>query len=196
VTGPQVAANALSALSTTYDARYHYSVVPAAVVAIATVHGLGRLRRIGKRARFVGLAVVLVGSLVTHGMWAVTPAGRTFGEGYWVRQPDRLDAFERAMATVPRDASVAATYSFVPHLTHRRLVYEWPNPWVPGNWGFANRDPDDPSAVDYLVVDTFEGQEPVLLDSLRAKEFVDTVFEEDGVVVLRRRQPGTTSRAR
>jgi hypothetical protein len=65
-------------------------------------------------------------------------------------------------------------------------VYEWPNPWVPGNWGFANRDPDDPAAVDHLVVDTYEGQQSELLDALRSSEFVETVFEEDGVVILRR----------
>jgi uncharacterized membrane protein len=186
ITGPQVAANALSSLSTTYDARYHYSVVPVAVVAIAVVHGLGRLRRFGPVARNVGLAVVLGCSIVTHVAWGITPLGRPFGAGYWVREPVRLATFERAMAAVPEDASVAATYYFVPHLTHRRTIYEWPNPWVPGNWGFANRDPDDPSGVDYLVIDTFEGQEGTLLDSLRASEFVETVFEENGVVVAKR----------
>ena len=186
VAGPQVAANALSSLSTTYDARYHYSVVPAAAVGAATVWGLAVLRRFGAVALRVGLVAVVVGTGVSHRAWAVTPLGRPYAEGYWLAERDRHAAFERAVAAVPDDAAVAATYFFVPHLTHRRHVYEWPNPWVPGNWGFANRSPDDPRVVDHLVIDEREGQEPALLTSLRLNEFTDTVFEEDGVVVLAR----------
>ena len=186
ITGPQVAANALSSLSTTYDARYHYSVVPVAAVAAASVWGLGGLRRFGAVPLRVGMVVLLVGAGVSHRAWAVTPLGRPFAEGYWLDARDRQATFERAMAAVPDDAAVAATYFFVPHLTHRRHVYEWPNPWVAGNWGFANRSPDDPRVVDHLVIDEREGQDPVLLASLRTHEFTDTVFEEDGVVVARR----------
>ena len=194
VAGPQVVGNALSALSTTYDARYHYSVVPVAAVGAASVWGLGLLRRFGAWPLRIGLVVVLAGAAVTHHAWAVTPLGRPFAEGYWLGERDRQETFERAMAAVPDDASVSATYFFVPHLTHRRLIYEWPNPWVPGNWGFANRSPDDPSVVDYLVVDAFEGQDAVLLDSLRSSEFTETVFEEDGVLVVAR--SGATRPAR
>ena len=186
ITGPQVAANALSSLSTTYDARYHYSVVPAAAIGAASVWGLGVLRRLGAVTLRVGLVALLVGAGVTHRAWAVTPLGRPFAEGYWIDERDRQATFERAIASVPDDAAVAATYFFVPHLTHRRHVYEWPNPWVPGNWGFANRSPDDPGVVDHLVVDEREGQDAARLASLRSNEFTDTVFEEDGVVVVAR----------
>ena len=192
VAGPQVAANGLSALSTTYDARYHYSVVPAAAVAASSVWGLGLLRRRGVVAVRIGLVALAVGAGVAHRAWAVTPLSRPFAEGYWLSERDRQATFERAVAAVPDDAPVAATYFFVPHLTHRRLVYEWPNPWTPGNWGFANRAPDDPSAVLYLIVDEREDQQPELLASLRSSSFRRTVFAEDGVVVLaRRRQPGS-----
>ena len=186
VAGPQAAANALSALSTTYDARYHYSVVPVAAVAAASALGLGVLRRWSVVALRLGLVAVAIGSVVSYRAWAVTPLGRPYGEGYWIAERDRHEAFERAVASVPEDASVAATYYLVPHLAHRRSVYEWPNPWIAGNWGFANRDPDDPAVIDHLLIDTFEGQEPALLASLRSNEFTDVVFEEDGVVVLKR----------
>ena len=186
VAGPQVAANGLSALSTTYDARYHYSVVPVAAVAAASVWGLGRLRRWGRVALRVGLVVLALGAGAGHRAWALTPLGRAYDDGYWLEARHRHATFERAIAAVPGDASVSATYFLVPHLTHRTHVYEWPNPWVPGNWGFANRAPDDPSGVDYVLVDTVEGQAPDLLASLRASVFTDTVFEEDGVLVVAR----------
>ena len=186
IAGPQVAANGLSALSTTYDARYHYSVVPAAAVAAATVWGLGLLRRRGAVALRVGLVTLAISAGVSHRTWAVTPIGRPYDEGYWLSERDRQETFERAVAAVPDHASLSATYFFVPHLTHRRLVYEWPNPWIPGNWGFANRSPGDPSAIDYLLVDEREGQAAELLASLRSSEFVETVFDEEDVVVVAR----------
>ena len=186
VAGPQVAANALSSLSTTYDARYHYSVAPVAAMAAAAVHGLAVLRRAGTWVLRLGVVVLVVGAVVTQRWWGVTPLGRPFDDGYWLPEPSREDALERAVAAVPADASVAATYFLVPHLTHRRVVYEWPNPWVPGNWGFANRDPHDPAVVSHLVLDLREGQADDLLASLRGSDFSDAVFEEDGVVVLAR----------
>jgi hypothetical protein len=188
VAGPQVAANTLSGLATTYDARYHYSVVPMAAVAAATVSGLGRLRRWHRHALRAGLVAVAVGSVLSHHAWALTPAGNEYRAGFWVGTSPRQATFAKAVARVPDDAGVAASFFLVPHLTHRARIYEWPNPWVTGNWGFRNADPDDPRRVDYLVLDLTLDQEPVLLESLRSSEF-ETVFLEDGVLVARRRQP-------
>jgi uncharacterized membrane protein len=188
VAGPQVAANALSGLSTTYDARYHYSVVPMAAIAAATVAGLGWLHRRHRWALGAGLAAVVAGSLLTHHAWALTPAGDQYRTGVWAGPDVRDQTYARAIAHVPDDAGVAASFFLVPHLTHRARVYEWPNPWVTGNWGFRNQDPDDPIGVDYLVLDLTLDQEPVLLASLREQQF-ETVFLEDGVLVARRRQP-------
>lgn len=187
IAGPQVAANALSGLATTYDARYHYSVVPTVAVFASLVHGLAVLQRWHRLALHVGLVVVVASTLASHRAWSLSPGGHFFRSGVWVGPSERHDAFDRAIAMVPDDASVAATYFLVPHLTHRERIYEWPNPWLVGNWGFANRNPHDPSEVDYLVLDVTIGQENELLSSLLApdagvSEFV-TVFDEDGVLV-------------
>ena len=83
----------------------------------------------------------------------------------------------------------------MPHLTHRRLIYEWPNPFVvpPANWGVRGENPGDPAAVDYIVVDTdLLGDNKDVYDELTAPggEF-RKVFERDRVVVAKRvRAPG------
>jgi uncharacterized membrane protein len=197
IAGPQLAANTLSGLATTYDARYHYSVVPLAAVAAATVAGLGVLRRLHRLALLAGLAVVGVGAVLSHHAWALTPAGAQYRTGVWVGASDRQSTLERAVALVPEDAGVAASFYLVPHLSHRTRIYEWPNPWVTGNWGFRNQDPDDPGGVDYLVLDVTLTQEQPLLTSLEDSGEFETVFLEDGVLVAaRRRPPGATSPAR
>jgi hypothetical protein len=32
---------------------------------------------------------------------------------------------------------VSATYNIDDHMTHRVLIYEYPNPWVVTNWGIS-----------------------------------------------------------
>jgi hypothetical protein len=96
-----------------------------------------------------------------------------------------------ALTLVPADAGVSATYSLVPHLTHREHVYEFPNPWVPTNWGPSNRRPD-PDTVDYLVLDTTlrTFQRGLYRELVRVGGPFEVVEERDGVVVARRVGPG------
>jgi hypothetical protein len=89
---------------------------------------------------------------------------------------------------VPRDAGVSASYYLIPHLTHRRYAYEWPNPWILGNWGLPGEAPPDPATADYLVLDVTLGQELELMGRLTGDggEY-EVVFDTDGVLVARRR---------
>jgi hypothetical protein len=97
-----------------------------------------------------------------------------------------------ALKLVPAGAGVSATYNLVPHLTHRVHIYEFPNPWVPTNWGANGENPPDPETADYLVLDvTLNGTQQGLYDRL-----VTTggpfriVYDVDGIVVARRVAPG------
>ncbi len=188
IAGPQLGANALSSLSTTYDFRFHYSVVPTVGVFAATVHGLGRLRRWRPAALRLGLVLLAVSAVWTHREWSPSPLGKPFRSGIWAGPSPRPAAFERALSLVPADAGLATNYYLVPHATHRVVVYEWPNPWIPGNWGIANRNPDDPAGVDYLVLDLVVDQEAALRSRLTApgSEFV-VLTADDQVLVAKRR---------
>jgi hypothetical protein len=98
-----------------------------------------------------------------------------------------------AVALVPRRADVTAIYYLVPHLTHRQVIYEWPNPFVrpAANWGVRGENPGDPAKVDYLALDTdLLGDRKDLYDRLTAPggEFTK-IFERDRVVVAKRVRP-------
>ena len=189
IAGPQLGANALSSLSTTYDARFHYTVVPVAGITAATVHALGYLHRFRRGALYAGLAVVAVGAAWSHHEWAPSPLGEPYETGIWAVASPRHDAFERALDSIPSDAALSTNYYLAPHATHRTHVYEWPNPWITGNWGFADKDPHDPAIVDHLVLDLAVDQEPALRERLTAgpdAEF-EVVSEDDAVLIARRR---------
>ena len=101
---------------------------------------------------------------------------------------------------VPSGAGVSATYALIPHLTQRKIAYEFPNPWWITNWLDCKTSPD-PAKVDVLVVDTAvlaEARSPAF--ALSPKELLaqltdpDTgefrvVGEDGGVVVAERVRP-------
>ena len=88
---------------------------------------------------------------------------------------------------IPDNASVSATYNFVPHLTHRENVYEFPVPWENVNWGVEGEDLHDPATVEWLAVDRSLLDTPALelLDHLLEREF-RAELDALGVVVARR----------
>jgi hypothetical protein len=103
-----------------------------------------------------------------------------------------------AIALVPRNGSVSATYDIDSHMTHRVLIYEFPTPWVISNWGVpgpgdptgAHHDPPNPARVDWLVLNTaVTGTQTVLYEDLEKTEF-KPVFFHDGILVLHRVKPG------
>ena len=88
---------------------------------------------------------------------------------------------------------MSATYYLVPHLTHRRLIYEFPNPFRVANWGVHGEHPGRPEEVDLLVLDTtLNGDQAPLYESLVEPGGPFTVvYDRDGIVVARRRTAGS-----
>lgn len=198
IAGPQAGVNALSALPGTYDIRFQYSAMVMVGVALASAEGFGRIVRWWQRrtaasprwARRVGpalLAVWLAGAaLASNVAWSPSPLGKHLHDGTWARRTFRHDTFDRAVALVPADADVSATYYLIPHLTHRSGAYEWPNPWKLVNWGLSGEAAPDPDSVDFVVLDTNLGQESELLADLLSSGEYDVLLDDDGVLVLRR----------
>ncbi len=95
---------------------------------------------------------------------------------------------EAALAMVPKDAGVSATYQFDSHLTHRVKAFEWPNPFKPSYWGVENENYPSENEVKWLVIDTqITGPEDrkLLDEQVSSGEFVIR-FDRDGVIVAER----------
>ena len=106
--------------------------------------------------------------------------------------PEAKDPFvNKAISLVPKGGSVSATYDIDDHMTHRVLIYEYPNPWVIANWGLgATWHPPDPNTVDWMVLNTaVTGSQAVLYRELMISQF-KVVFNEEGILVLHRVRPG------
>jgi uncharacterized membrane protein len=134
---PVLVANLLSTYPGQYSGEQHYSAPLVPAFIIASIYGAQRLGRWASRcapageserrghtwiAAAIGAWVVAwsLGYQVQHG-W--TPLGRNFS---WPHVTEHARLLERFTAQIPRDAAVSATPSLHPHLTHRRVAYQFP----------------------------------------------------------------------
>lgn len=183
---PMLAVNLFSTIGYHRQIKYQYSALVVAVIALASVEAIGLLgRSVGIRRFLVGL--IAATSLAATIAWGPSPLGSQF-PGLWPLGDDpRLESKQAAVSMVPSDAPVSAAYYLVPHLTHRTKIYDFPAPWTAANWGIKGENLDDPSDVQWLVLDReVLGEESrALLGRLLAKEF-DVRFERSGILVAER----------
>jgi uncharacterized membrane protein len=188
---PQVLINSITGHALTHDIRYHYSSIVLAAVFVATVESCARLGgRVALRRLLV--ALILVTSVVSNAAWSPSPIGTRYHSGIWAVAHPRHEVAREALKLVPAGAGVSATYYLVPQLTHRVHIYEFPNPWVPTNWGISGERPPDPETADYLVLDIgLNGPQQGLYQRLVAPGGpFRIVYDVQGIVVARRVAPG------
>lgn len=88
---------------------------------------------------------------VSNVAWSPSPISPN--DIVWAQPTDRHPAMRTALTLVPDDVSVTASYSLLPHLSHREQIYDWPNPVHRGVLGQRRRVRCDPSTIDCLVLD-------------------------------------------
>lgn len=179
---PLLAERMLSSIPALWQADFHYSLAIAPIIAMGAADGLPNLLRIlgTTGVRRAAVIVPAVALLLNAGVAARYPLASLGHPSFYTRSA--VDqATDRALGLIPPHASVAAQNVFVPHLSHRTAIYE-----------FSAAAP----STDYIVVDLSRPDRDVF-PSNSFTEFeraiatrrgaYRTVFDEQGVVVLRRR---------
>ncbi len=211
----------------THDFRFHYSAIVLGAIFLGVVEGVAIAQRVIRKFASpeppmwwaIPAGLLVATTAVGYVMWSPNPGSHSFRNGTWPITADEsvaalvvgaidLDRYgntaakRAAAATVPDEVGVSAMYNLIPHFAHREGAYEWPNPWVPVNWGLkANHGRQaDPASVQYIVLEPdvafgVEGSRTgpevryaELFAHLVEHEF-EVVFDRDGVVVARRRAP-------
>ena len=186
---PQFLLDVISDVPWTRSITFHYAALPLTAITIAMVEGVALLgRRGGRLVRFAAPAVVLACAVYGTIAWGPSPVGAEYRKGWWPPSVDtRLDAKQAAIDAVPDDAAVSASYTLVPHLTHRAEIYSFPNPWRPANWGVPGSDTRNPERIDWIVIDRqVVGDARALLDRILSGPDFKVVFDRDDLLVARR----------
>lgn len=184
---PQVLASVLGTSPYARSIRFQYTSVMVAPIMIASIEGAWRLWRY-RFAQRVLVPWLFVCAYVTNVAWSPSPISAN--TSVWARAEPRHEIMREALELVPADASVTATFAFVPHLSQRREIFDWPNPWVPAYWGNddEHRLPD-PSTIDVLVLDTRHvgsAQQDLLERLVGPDGEFEVLLEREQIVVARR----------
>ncbi len=169
------------------DIRFQYTALMLPGLMLATVEVLAGAWR---RRRAVGR--VLLGWVLLCSVSAAFVRGPLPGSlaawNWKLAEPARA-TLDRAVAMVPSDARVAAADNIAPHLSHRRALYDFPNPFGWMIYGSSQADAAKPTDVDWVLLqpDQLSDRHRVVLNEVRASGAFDTVLDEDGVLLLRRR---------
>jgi len=187
---PQLIVNTTSGTSSSYNIHFFLTAIVVAGVFLATVEACAKWGRTAAGRRFmVGLAVAA--AFAGNVAWSPSPISVNYHTGYWVPPHPQDAAINEAIRVVPANASVSATFNIDDHMTHRTLIYEYPNPWIVQNWGISLHKPPDPSKVDWMVLDTRTlSTQAALYQTLVAKGEFRIVLDEQGILVLERQRPG------
>jgi len=184
---PQILANLLSVNSFTWSLHFHYVALPLMASMLGFVLGLRRLRG-NWRSFAAGLAIAA--SIGTALSWGVGPYSVKYRAGYWPLVPNVAQTdIDHALSLIPGNASVSASYHLVPHLSSRRLIFSYPNPWQARNWGIDDKDQRDPSTVKWLVVlkaDLSDSDNKLLASLFKGPHALTKVYETQNVLVARR----------
>jgi uncharacterized membrane protein len=185
---PQMLASVIGLSPYARMIRYQYTSVMIAPIFIASIQGAFVFWRF-KLAKIL-LPVWLLGcSYVTNVAWSPSPLNdKDFV--YWSRANPRHESIRQALALIPAGASVSASYQILPHLSHRRHIYDWPNPFWAAVWG--NDDCahlPDPTTVDYVILDMAQigANNQTLYDNMvKVGGPFQPIFQDENAVVLKR----------
>ncbi len=182
----------MSSNGQSHSIQSHYSAILIAGLFLSTIEVVRRTwsRRWGQHL----LGAVVIASCVASVIRS--PAPWALNRHVWTSSETNREALDRAVAMIPDDARVSALGNIVPHLSHRQVIYQFPNPmdrWFYGEFRLEDPAGSDapiaryPSAVDWLVVDRAGlGRYEVVFDRAVADGTFEVVFEQNDVIVARR----------
>lgn len=181
---PELAANLLSSTRTQTSIHFHYTAAATPGLVAAAVFGAARLRRRVGRRRELVTAIVVAGIAANFVLgalpvWRAFPGGESLGtRDYEVTAHDRVA--ERALRLIPDDAAVSATNSLGGHLSERRRVLSFP---VLRGAAWVAVDETKPTFADRIA----PVEAIAAVRRLRGDPRWRIVFDEDGIVLFRRR---------
>lgn len=191
---PTVMVNALNGQGYQHSFKFHYQSFVMCGLFIAVVEAIGDRKMPWRRFMVAGICAT---ALATNVLWSPSPLNdKEYNSGIWAKGNARTTALQHAVDRVPGGGKVAASYTIVPHMTHRKTIYEYPNPFIRSYYGISETDPVlDPTDVDWLVLDTtLNADKAPLLEKLTGPggQF-RIVFQEDTAIVAKRVRPQRAS---
>lgn len=196
---PSVAVNVLSGVGYLRSIDYHYNYVEIAILFVALVEGLRYIasNEINPRIKMAAAAALLIiFSIIFNLRLSHFPLFSQFsliqGKMAILNSDENIKIKYEALRLVPKDAKVTASYTLVPHLSHRQEIYLFPNPFIETLWGQWFQEgkgaPPAEGHVDYVVIDlgNHGEEERKVISFLENSNRFQTIYRDGPVLVLKR----------
>ncbi len=177
VGAPAALANIVSTHPYQYEIQYHYSVYLIVATVIAACIGAAKAGSWEREGWRTGATVVSV-----LAAFAAVPASPLVGP--WSSEQSHEVSAREAIALIPDDAVISVWNRYVPHLTHRTTIYQYPNPWERLNYSVPGAVLPDPGEVEWVLARDGEFQR--ITAQLLASGEWEVVYDQDPVLLLRR----------
>jgi uncharacterized membrane protein len=189
---PELALNLLSDTRTQTSIHFHYTAGAIPGLMVAAILGAARLRRRYAWARRPEGRAVVVSTLVAGILLGPLPfwSNVPFGSDLAAREHvvgHHADVAARAVRVIPPDAPVSATNTLGAHLSERRRILSFP---VLREAEWIAVDRTRPSHRDQAVAPAAFA---AALERIEASGRFEPVFDEDGILVLRRTREGSSA---
>ncbi|OFW34573.1 MAG: hypothetical protein A2074_02765 [Candidatus Aquicultor primus] len=183
---PALFSNAVSQQGYMHNIEYHYTATIIPFVFAGAILAIEKLA-LKKREAVVVAALIVAVALTSNCFWSPSPISGQHKRAFVVAAAAKRASMERAVALIPDDAVVSASYTIVPHLTHREKIYEFPNPYVTVNWGVNGENPADKDTIGFVIIDFSQlgTDQQKIASTLRNTEFTQ-VYSRNDILVLKR----------
>ena len=193
---PQYFINILTTADFTWAMMYHYQAVPIVAAIVAAIDGVAFMQR---RNRYLGhlcVTAVLIASSIAAVNWGNSPIGKKKDYISWGSNTSWIEGWKAAQRRVGPNDIVSATYALIPHITHREVVYSFPNPWIQSNFLNSPSRYVDPDRVKWIVVAEMQMAPEVTekLNSLIASGEFGDAETVNRVTSYRRLRPATPAK--
>jgi uncharacterized membrane protein len=166
---------------------YQYNVMAAPVICLASADGFYRLFQRMKdpvpREKFLrALAILILVFNIITAQLPHQPLGRFIRTAFWNFSPVEKTG-KIALGLIPKDASVLAQSSLIPHLSHREVIDRADEQWK-----------QSPPSEDYAVFALEENAYPldrgdlVQLIELKKRQGYGVLLNQDGWFVLKKKE--------
>jgi uncharacterized membrane protein len=192
IAAPSLAINLLREAAPFTAILYQHNAELIPFLFVATAVGIKRIGRIANKNTVIALSAFVmlasIGAAISYGPFATIYDKETFTVA------EHASSAKELINTIPADASVSASTWAVPHLSHRKEIYMFPNPFYQYSYGQEYwKTVFKGKTTDYVLIDTTR-QDPLMNESFQEEttnfiltnENYATIAEKDGWILLKR----------
>jgi len=182
--------------------NYHYNYLISGIIFFSLIEGLYFLQKLLKARWLNGAAkAAILGSILlffaytSNNTLSLLPLNKHLSlifEKYRCLSSETIKTKRRALKLISKEAKVSASYLLVPHLTHRKEIYMFPNPFKSVLWNMWFKEgkdaPPSEGHIDYVILDldayTSE-EEKLIIRYLLDSPYYQKVYDNYPILVLK-----------